>query len=105
MPSPAPQVPKNGKAITISGGRLAVPDQPILPFIEGDGTGPDIWRASQRVLDAAVEKAYGGRRRVAWVEGLAGGESKNHVLQLLPDQDLVGFRQYPLDIHGPPAPP
>src|SRR2546428_8758333 len=60
MPSPAPQVPKNGKAITISGGRLAVPDQPILPFIEGDGTGPDIWRASQRVLDAAGEKAYGG---------------------------------------------
>ena len=74
MPSPAPQAPKNGKAITISGGRLSVPDQPILPFIEGDGTGPDIWRASQRVLDAAVEKAYGGRRKLAWMEVYAGIE-------------------------------
>src|SRR5437763_7430724 len=86
MPSPAPQVPKNGKAITISGGRLSVPDQPILPFIEGDGTGPDIWRASQRVLDAAVEKAYGGRRRIAWMEVY---RSEEHTSELQSPMYLV----------------
>src|SRR3989442_14475133 len=91
MPSPAPQVPKNGKAITISGGRLAVPDQPILPFIEGDGTGPDIWRASQRVLDAAVEKAYGGRARRCRGGGCAGGEDKKTGCQLVPDGSLAGL--------------
>src|SRR5207244_12611434 len=84
MPSPAPQVPKNGKAISISSGRLSVPDQPILPFIEGDGTGPDIWRASQRVFDAAVEKAYGGRGKIAWMEVFAGGESKKRSGNWLP---------------------
>src|SRR5438105_4368320 len=101
MPSPAPQVPKNGKAITISGGRLAVPDQPILPFIEGDGTGPDIWRASQRVLDAAVEKAYGGRRRIAWMEVYAGEKSKNLFDNWLPDETVEAFRQYLVGIKGP----
>src|SRR5438132_60454 len=101
MPSPAPQVPKNGKAITISGGRLAVPDQPILPFIEGDGTGPDIWRASQRVLDAAVEKAYGGRRRIAWMEVYAGEKSKNLFNSWLPDETVEAFRQYLVGIKGP----
>src|SRR5437868_10331905 len=101
MPSPAPQVPKNGKAITISGGRLAVPDQPILPFIEGDGTGPDIWRASQRVLDAAVEKAYGGRRRIAWMEVYAGEKSKNLFDNWLPDETVEAFRQYFVGIKGP----
>src|SRR3989442_4805852 len=105
MPSPAPQVPKNGKAITISGGRLSVPDQPILPFIEGDGTGPDIWRASQRVLDAAVEKAYGGRRRVAWMEGYAGEKSKKLFDKLLPDETLAAIPQYPLRIKGTPTTP
>src|SRR2546422_4329559 len=101
MPSPAPQVPKNGKAITISGGRLSVPDQPILPFIEGDGTGPDIWRASQRVLDAAVEKAYGGRPRVAWMEGYAGEKSKNPFDKWLPGETGAAFRQDPLGLKGP----
>src|SRR5438132_2338707 len=101
MPSPAPQVPKNGKAITISGGRLAVPDQPILPFIEGDGTGPDIWRASQRVLDAAVEKAYGGRRRIAWMEVYAGEKSKNLFDNWLPDETVDAFREYLVGIKGP----
>ncbi|TMB14493.1 MAG: isocitrate dehydrogenase (NADP(+)) [Deltaproteobacteria bacterium] len=101
MPSPAPQVPKNGKAITISGGRLSVPDQPILPFIEGDGTGPDIWRASQRVLDAAVEKAYGGRRRIAWMEVYAGEKSKNLFDNWLPDETVEAFRQYLVGIKGP----
>src|SRR2546428_10121459 len=88
MPSPAPQVPKNGKAITISGGRLAVPDQPILPFIEGDGTGPDIWRASQRVLDAAVEKAYGGRPPTVWSGVSARLKSKHLFVKCLPGYTL-----------------
>src|SRR5438067_7526696 len=100
MPSPAPQVPKNGKAITISGGRLSVPDQPILPFIEGDGTGPDIWRASQRVLDAAVEKAYGGRRKIAWMEVYAGEKSKNQFDNWLPDETVEAFRKYLVGIEG-----
>src|SRR5437870_2843780 len=101
MPSPAPQVPKNGKAITISGGRLSVPDQPILPFIEGDGTGPDIWRASQRVLDASVEKAYGGRRKIAWMEVFAGEKSKNKFDNWLPDDTVEAFRTYLVGIKGP----
>src|SRR5438309_814970 len=101
MPSPAPQVPKNGKAITISGGRLSVPDQPILPFIEGDGTGPDIWRASQRVLDAAVEKAYGGRRKIAWMEVYAGEKSKNKFDSWLPDDTVEAFKTYLVGIKGP----
>ncbi len=68
--SMAPTV--SGEKIRIANGRLQVPDQPIIPFIEGDGTGPDIWRASVRVLDAAVAKAYGGRRRISWMEVYAG---------------------------------
>ena len=67
--------PPAGEKITISSGRLSVPDNPVIPFIEGDGTGPDIWRASQLVFDAAVEKAYGGKRRIAWFEVLAGEKS------------------------------
>ena len=63
-----------GEPIQMQDGRLSVPDRPIIPFIEGDGTGPDIWRASQRVFDAAVEKAYGGKRQIAWHEVLAGAE-------------------------------
>jgi len=68
-------VPAHGQTITITHGKLNVPDHPILPFIEGDGTGPDIWRASQRVFDAAVEKAYGGKRKIAWMEVYAGGKA------------------------------
>ena len=59
--------PAGGQGISISNGKLSVPDHPIIPFIEGDGTGPDIWRASQRVFDAAVQKAFGGRRKIAWM--------------------------------------
>ena len=66
------EVPSEGQKITISDGRLQVPDRPIIPFIEGDGTGPDIWRASVRVLDAAVAKAYGGKRKIEWMEVYAG---------------------------------
>src|SRR3954467_7111592 len=68
MASAAPKIPADGQPIELKNARISVPDGPIIPFIEGDGTGPDIWRASQRVFDAAVEKAYGGRRKIAWAE-------------------------------------
>ena len=70
-------VPADGKAIGYNGGELQVPDNPILPFIEGDGTGRDIWKASQRVFDAAVQNAYGGKRRIAWLEVFAGEKAFN----------------------------
>ncbi len=72
MADAKPVVPKDGAKISLSGGKLVVPDRPIIPFIEGDGTGRDIWRASVRVLDAAVEKAYRGKRKIAWTEVYAG---------------------------------
>ena len=87
--------------ITIANGRLTVPDHPIIPFIEGDGTGPDIWRASVRVFDAAVEKAYGGRRKVQWQEVLAGEKSFKQVNNWLPDETLDAFRTYLVGIKGP----
>src|SRR5262245_4509810 len=87
--------------ISRSAGRLVVPDDPIIPFIEGDGTGPDIWRASVRVFDAAVEKAYGGRRRVAWHEVLAGEKSFKRLNTWLPDDTVEAFREYFVGIKGP----
>jgi isocitrate dehydrogenase len=87
--------------ITISNGRLHVPDDPVIPFIEGDGTGPDIWRASVRVFDAAVEKAYGGRRRVQWKEVFAGEKSFTRLQNWLPDETLDAFRTYLVGIKGP----
>ncbi|HEX6992257.1 MAG TPA: isocitrate dehydrogenase (NADP(+)) [Gemmatimonadales bacterium] len=87
--------------ITMSAGKLVVPEQPIIPFIEGDGTGPDIWRASQRVFDAAVEKAYGGRRRIQWREVLAGEKAKNKVDNWLPDETLATIREQLVAIKGP----
>src|SRR5260370_39193262 len=101
MPSPAPQVPKDGQPISFSAGRISVPDRPVIPFIEGDGTGPDLWRASQRVLDAAVEKAYGGKPKIAWVEVFAGENSKNLFDTWLPDQTLEALRKYPVRINSP----
>ena len=101
MASAAPNIPKDGQPITLSGGKLTVPDRPILPFIEGDGTGPDIWRASQRALDAAVEKAYGGKKRIAWVEVYAGEKSKQMFDSWLPDETVAAFRQYLVGIKGP----
>ena len=77
--SPTPQAPADGQPITMKDGRLLVPAIPIVPFIEGDGTGPDIWRASQRVFDAAVQRAYGGSRRIAWMEVLAGEKAKDRL--------------------------
>ena len=83
------------------GGRLEVPARPIIPFIEGDGTGPDIWRASQYVFDQAVERAYGGRRRIAWLEVLAGEKAKDRTSSWLPDETLAAISRYLVAIKGP----
>jgi len=93
-------VPQGGK-ISIHNGKLEVPDQPIIPFIRGDGTGPDIWAASVRVLDAAVAKAYGGRRRIAWMEVFAGEESFKRFNNWLPDDTVEAFREFLVGIKGP----
>ena len=94
--------PTQGQAITRGAdGHLSVPDEPIIPFIEGDGTGPDIWRASVRVLDAAVAKAYGGKRKIAWHEVYAGEKSKKLFDSWLPDDSVEDFRDYLVGIKGP----
>jgi len=90
-----------GEKIRCVDGKLEVPDQPIIPFIEGDGTGPDIWRASQKVFDAAVAKAYGGRRKIAWMEVLAGEKSFNRLGTWLPDETVQAFQDYVVGIKGP----
>ena len=94
-------VPGDGKAIGYEGGALKVPDNPIIPFIEGDGTGRDIWKASRRVFDAAVEKAYGGKRRVAWFEVFAGEKAFNAFKQWLPDETVDAARDFRVSIKGP----
>jgi isocitrate dehydrogenase len=96
-----PTIPANGERITIENERLVVPDRPILPFIEGDGTGPDIWAASQPVFDAAVKKAYGGQREIQWVEVLAGEKAFNATGSWLPEATLDTFREYLVGIKGP----
>ena len=102
MPTnPKPTPPPAGQKISISAGRLVVPDRPIIPFIEGDGTGPDIWRASVRVMDAAVAKAYGGRRRIAWAEVYAGEKAFKQTGNWLPDETVEAFRTYLIGIKGP----
>ena len=94
--------PASGDAITMSStGTLEVPDQPIVPFIEGDGTGPDIWRASQRVLDAAVAKAYGGKKKIAWYEVYAGEKSFRKFSSWLPDETVDAYKKYLVGIKGP----
>ena len=95
------QIPKDGSRIDIRNGKLQVPDVPIIPFIEGDGTGPDIWRASVRVLDAAVAKAYSGRRRIAWMEVLAGEKAFRLKNTWLPEETVDAFRHYLVGIKGP----
>jgi isocitrate dehydrogenase len=87
--------------ITMSAGKLSVPDQPIIPFIEGDGTGPDIWRASVRVMDAAVNKAYAGKRKIHWQEVLAGEKAFNKTGNWLPEETLAAFRDLLVGIKGP----
>jgi isocitrate dehydrogenase len=92
----------NGQPITMgSGNKLNVPDNPIVPFIEGDGTGRDIWRASVRVIDAAVEKAYGGKKKIAWLEVLAGEKAFKQTNNWLPDETVEAFKKYLVGIKGP----
>jgi isocitrate dehydrogenase len=102
MPATHPlEVPPGGEAITMRGGQLEVPARPVIPFIEGDGTGPDIWRASQYVFDQAVERAYGGRRRIAWLEVLAGEKAKDRTSSWLPEQTIAAISRYLVAIKGP----
>ncbi|HEX6369476.1 MAG TPA: NADP-dependent isocitrate dehydrogenase [Longimicrobium sp.] len=96
-----PSAPTDGARITISNGVLNVPDNPVLPFIEGDGTGPDIWAASQPVFDSAVQKAYGGSRRIHWMEVLAGEKAFNQTGDWLPAPTLDAFREFLVGIKGP----
>ena len=99
--SPRVTPPADGAKITVKSGKLSVPDNPIVPFIEGDGTGPDIWRAAVRVMDAAVAKAYGGKRRIHWMEVYA-GEKANKLFQTwLPDETVAACREYLVSIKGP----
>src|SRR5579871_2847722 len=104
MSTPAPTKvtpPAEGAKITIRDGKLTVPDNPIIPFIEGDGTGPDIWRASVRVMDAAVKKAYGGKRKIHWMEVYAGEKSHKLLNSWLPDETVEACREYLVSIKGP----
>ena len=94
-------VPSNGQKIEYSNGKYTVPDHPIVPFIEGDGTGRDIWKASARVFDAAVEKAYGGKRSVAWYEVFAGEKAKARFQNWLPDDTISAIREFRVAIKGP----
>jgi isocitrate dehydrogenase len=94
-------VPSAGAKIQIENGSLQVPDNPILPFIEGDGIGPDIWRASVRVLDAAVEKAYGGNRKIHWMEVYAGQKAFDNFGSWLPDETVQAFQEFLVGIKGP----
>src|SRR5436309_6486434 len=101
MASAAPKIPQDGQAIEHKEGRLTVPERPIIPFIEGDGTGPDIWRASQRVFDAAVEKAYGGTRKVHWYEIFAGEKAFKKFNEWLPKGTLDAIQHFVVAIKGP----
>jgi isocitrate dehydrogenase len=93
--------PPGGGKISVQNGKLSVPENPVLPFIRGDGTGPDIWAASQRVFDAAVAKAYSGKRKVSWFEVYAGETAKNKFDNWLPDDTVDAFKEYLVGIKGP----
>ncbi len=95
------QVPEWGEKITYDGNEYQIPDKPIIPFIEGDGIGPDIWRASQKVFDAAVEKAYGGKRKVAWMEVYAGEKANDLYNEWLPEETIEAIREHLISIKGP----
>jgi isocitrate dehydrogenase len=109
MPRYTPKAPADGAKIEMKAGKLIVPDRPVIPFIEGDGTGPDIWRAASFVLDAGVAKAYGGKRKIAWMEVLAGekayNDGKNENIsdndKWLPPETVEAFRTYLVGIKGP----
>ena len=95
------QVPQSGEKISIQNGRIKVPNQPIIPFVEGDGTGRDIWRASRRVFDAAVNKAYQGERQVQWMEVYAGEKAYTNFNSWLPDETVQAFQEFLVGIKGP----
>ncbi len=95
------QVPVEGERITVENGQLCVPDHPILPFIEGDGIGPDVWNAARRVFDAAVQLAYGESRKIAWMEVFAGEKSYQRYQTWLPDETIEAFREFIVGIKGP----
>src|SRR5471032_1049069 len=101
MTQPNSTPPAGGAKITIANGKLNVPENPIIPFIEGDGTGRDIWRASVRVLDAAVAKAYGAKRKIEWMEVYAGEKSYQAFNSWLPDETVTACREYLVSIKGP----
>src|SRR6202171_3800065 len=103
--SPKVTPPAQGAKIAISNGKLVVPENPIIPFIEGDGTGPDIWRASVRVMDAAVQKADGDKRRTHWMEVLAGEKANKKLTSWLPDERVSACRESLVSIKGPLATP
>src|SRR5512141_3394796 len=94
-------VPRSGERITFDNGKLSVPSHPIIPFVEGDGTGRDIWRASVRVFDAAVEQAYGGKRKIHWMEVYAGEKPFKMFQSWLPDETVEAFREFLVGIKGP----
>lgn len=95
------EAPQTGDKITLENGELRVPDHPIIPFIEGDGTGPDIWAAARRVLDAAVEKSYGSKRKIEWFEIYAGEKAYNQFGEWLPEETLKAIQEYTVAIKGP----
>ena len=99
--TPSADATLQGDKITISNGKLTVPDHPVIPFIRGDGTGPDIWASSVRVMDAAVEKAYGGAKKIVWHEVFAGQSAKDKFDNWLPDETVDAFRDYLVGIKGP----
>src|SRR5487761_2482276 len=94
-------VPTNGEVIQFVGGKFVIPDRPIIPFIEGDGTGRDIWKASRRGFDSAVELVYGGKRKIAWFEVFAGEKAYNEFKQWLPDETIEAVRDFRISIKGP----
>src|SRR5260221_12609500 len=95
------KIPSGGEKIRMGEGKLQVPENPIIPFIEGDGTGPDIWRASQYVFDNAVKKVYGGKRTIAWMEVFAGEKPFKQFNEWLPDETVEAFQEYLVGIKGP----
>src|SRR5215208_3779145 len=97
--------PSQGEAIAFAQNALSVPNHPVIPYVEGDGTGPDIWRASVRVFDAAIEKAYGGERKVSWMKVYAGEESHTKHGEWLPDETLEAFKEFRVSIKGPLSTP
>src|SRR5580704_7765094 len=94
------QAPSGGK-ITIQDGKIQCPDNPVIPFIRGDGTGPDIWAASERVFDAAVQKAYGGTRKMVWFDAFACEAAEQKFDNWLPDDTVNAFKEYLVGIKGP----